>query len=217
MKADDPVVLPRVSLQSETEVVLSGAAVDAFVHALGGRSQLVTILLIGSGDPLVDRIISLLDDPTYAGWSLRRICGHAGLTVADFLKAYQRAMLARGEIAATKIIADRIGEVVEDVMRRAAPHDGPCTCATPPLQACAACHGTGTRKILPDLDRQKVALELAKLLIRGGPLVQQNTLVAAGGSATVAHGSLADLSAAVASVLKPRRALPPASVEEIAS
>jgi hypothetical protein len=215
---DSVVPSPRVDLTSDAEVALSASAVDAFVTALGGRQALVTILQIGSGDPLVDRLIALLDDPLYGGWSLKRLCAHTGLTVAEFLKAYQRAMVARSEIAATKIIADRIPAVIDDVLRRAAPHDAPCPCSPPgvaPVPTCVACHGSGTRQILPDLDRQKVALQLAKLLAQpGGPLVQTttNTLVAPTGSGPtiLAQGSLADLSTAVADLLKPRRALAPA-------
>lgn len=203
------VIAPRVDLGTDQNVALSGAAVDAFVTALGGRQVLVDTLLLATGDAAVDRVVSLLDDPVYGGWSLKDLCASAGLSLADFLTAYQRAMLKRGEIAATRVITARMVEVVDDVMRRAAPYDEACPCLDADRAACRQCRGTGIRRVLPELDRQKVALDLAKLLSKGGSLIQQNTLVAPGGSAptVIAHGSLADLSAAVTEVLKPRRAL----------
>lgn len=209
----DPIVAPRVELDTDTDIVLSGAATDAFVTALGGRAAMVEILQLATGDPLVDRVVALLDDPVYADRSLPQLCASAGLHLGDFFKVYQRAMQARGEIVAVRVITERMVAVVDDVMRRSAPYDEACACtrAIPPTTAtCATCGGTGIRRVYPELDRQKVALDLAKLLSKGGPLIQQNVLAAPGGTAVVSHGSLADLSAAVSAVLKPRRPLPPA-------
>ncbi len=217
-----PVTLtPRTDLPPDARS-LSGAAVDAFVSLLGGRQALVSILLIASGDPAVDQVVALLDDPLYAGWSLPRLCLRAGLTVADFLRAYQRAMLARGEIAAARVIADRMVAVVDDVMRRAAPYDEACPCgapavvSVPPNPPCKACRGTGVLHLQPDLDRQKVALELAKLLTKGGILVQQNTLAVgntgqqAATTGSIPASSLTDLQTAVQTLLRrPRPSAPP--------
>lgn len=209
---------PPTGLSVE-EATLSAAGVDAFVGALGGRDRLVEILLIGCGDPAVDRVIALLDDPTLRGWSLRKICRHAALTVADFLRAYERAMIARGEIASARVIAHGIVAVVEDVMRRAAPYDEPCPCGAPEVTSptsCKACRGTGILHLLPDLGRQKVALELGKLLTPGA-LMQQNVMNVSQSqmpaAAAPSSGSLADLQAAVHEILHPRRVLtlvPPA-------
>lgn len=200
---ESDVLAPRTDL-GRADATLSHAAVDAFVGVLGGRRQLVEILQIGSGDPKIDLVLACLDDPLYAGWPLPRLCERAGLTVADFLRAYERAMLQRGEILATQKIAAGMVAVVDDVMRRAAPHDDPCPCAVPPIPTCVACRGTGVRKVYPDLDRQKTALELAKLLTKGGGLVfQQNTLVSPPPApSTPQPGSLVDLQTAVQSLLR---------------
>ena len=204
--------LPLTGLTRE-DANCSGAAVDTFIGVLGGRARLTEILRIGAGDPAVDRVLDLLDEPLYGGWSLPKLCVRAGVSVADFLRAYQRAMLAVGEIAATKVIADGIVPVVADLMRRAAPYEVPCDCTlTPPTTVpppvCKTCRGRGVRTILPDLDRQKIALALAKLLLPGGPVLQQTTQIVHAPAAS--GGTLANLHAAVREILHPTRRLGPA-------
>ncbi len=214
-----PTESPTVADPPAEDAALSGAEVDAFVGALGGRAHLVAVLRIGSGDPAVDRILTLLDDPIYGGWPIPRLCTLAGLTVADFLRAYQQAMYARAEITVTKLVTDRLAAVVDDLLMRAVPHDVPCPACQgrPPLPGlpetpptiCAMCRGHGTILAMPTLGRQKIALELGKLITKAGPLLQQNNVVlpgqAAGDRITVRgpRGTLADLQTAVHDLLRP--------------
>ena len=78
------------------EADLSVAAIDAFTVALGGRSAVLDALQVANGTPEVDQITKLLSDPCYAGWSLRKLCTLAGLTIADLFAAYKKAFANHG-------------------------------------------------------------------------------------------------------------------------
>jgi hypothetical protein len=212
-----PVMRPDLSLSRE-EADLSAAAVDQFTVAIGGRQALLDTLVVADGTPEVHKIVDLLVDSRYGGWSLRRICAQAGLTIADLFVAYRKALIVRAHLQATRLVADHLVAVVDDVMKRAQPHEVPCAdCGglghvtpeptkaqpNPGPQPCETCRGGGRLLQLPDLDRQKVALELGQLLReRGGILVQQQNLtLPAGGTAP---GSLEQLQQAVQAVLYQR-------------
>ena len=215
-----PALRPDLSLTPE-EADLSSAAVDAFTVAIGGRAELLHALLVADGTPEVHKIVNLLIDPRYGGWSLRQICAQAGLTIADLFTSYKKALLVRAHLQATRTVVAQLPAVVADIMERSRPYEVTCdSCGglgavTPePTKAvpnptpgpCEPCRGTGKLICLPDLDRQKVALELAQLIQqRGGINIQQNSLTlpaASGGSG--APGPLEQLQQAVHEVLYPR-------------
>lgn len=203
------------------EADLSASAIDAFTVALGGRGALLDTLQVAGGSKEVDRITTLLIDPRYGGWSLRRLCTLAGLTVADLFVAYRKALLAKAHLQATKVVTDQLVQVVDDVMKRSQPYTLTCPACqglgmitpepskkipTPQPETCRACHGHGTVTMEPDLDRQKVALELGQLLQKSGGInVQQNNLqVPPGGAGGGGTGTLEQLQQAVHEVLYPR-------------
>jgi len=210
---------PRPDLHlTADEQDLSSAAVETFAAELGGRDGLLQVLAIGGQGGDLDTITTLLADPRYAGWSLRRICAKAGLTITELFTAYKSALLTRAQLASARVVARRLVGVVDDVMTRAQPHPVPCEACggtgqttlppsapdkRPEPMGCPTCQGKGTVTRLPDLDRQKVALELGQLLDRkGGISIQQNTLVAP--PAAAAPGALEQLQIAVQEMLYPR-------------
>jgi hypothetical protein len=213
-----PAIRPPAHLTAE-ETDLSAAAIDAFTVAVGGRQQLLDTLAVANGAPDIDKVHRLLIDPSYAAWSLRKICRLAGLTVADLFVAYKKALIVRAHLEATQVIMGELVGVVQDVMARAQPQLHTCdTChgtatytpeptkkrPNPEPIPCPTCKATGTVTEWPELDRQKVALELGQLLTsKAGILVQQNTLVAPGGGMG-APGPLETLQQAVQDVLYPR-------------
>jgi hypothetical protein len=220
-----PAAARTPEILSERESDLNAEAIDTFTKAVGGRDALVDVLSVASAAPEMSRITSYLIDPRYDRWSLRRICTLAGITVADLFAAYKRALIARAHIEATKIIADKLPPVVEDVMVRAAPADVVCTLCNglrelQPVKAglapitCPRCKGTGMIRSEPDLDRQKLALDLAHLTPKkGGFMIQQNQ-IAASASALASPGSgvLEQLQQAVGEMLfspTRRRAMSP--------
>lgn len=177
------------TLLSPEEADANSAAVDTVIQALGGKAQLLDTLAVAADAPEVEAIIGLLLDPRYAKWSLRRLCTLANLTVLDLFTAYKKAMIVKAHLLAYQAITDRILPVVEDVMRRAAPYEIPCyacgatgqvpdpdaTSPDAPLLTCPTCAGHTKLLQLPDLERQKLALELAQLVQKSAGLQIQQT------------------------------------------
>jgi hypothetical protein len=204
------------------EADLSVAAIDAFTVALGGRQGVLEALQVANGTPEVDQITKLLIDPVYAGWPLRKLCTLAGLTVADLFTAYKKAALVKAHLQATKVVTDHLVQVVEDVMRRSQPHQIPCercggrgTVLPHGARAlaipipCDGCYGSGSVLQQPDLDRQKLALELGQLVTKSNGInLTQQTLVASTGNG-FGPGAIDQLQQAVAEILTPRRRVAP--------
>lgn len=201
---------------SEEEAGTNAQAIDTLVQALGGRPALLDTLAVAADAPEVEGIISLLIDPRYEKRSIRSLCHMAGLTVVDLFAALKKAMVTRAHLLAYQAITDAIVPVVEDVMRRAAPYEIPCYgcgglgTVTDPEQPdadptrCSDCHGSGKLLQLPDLDRQKLALELAQLVQKSAGLnIQQNTvnLPAGGAEGSRVGGTLVELQQVVRDLL----------------
>lgn len=187
-------------------------ALETVEKALGGRDALLDTLAVAAEAPEVEEVVQLLLDPRYARCSLRQICVMAGLTVVDLFAAYKQAMVVQAHLVAYRAITTKVLPVVEDVMRRAAPFKVPCTrCGgtgrgtdpdkpDAPPESCPSCAGHGELLQLPDLDRQKLALELAQLVQKsGGVLLQQNNLTVQ--PAEKAGGTLVGLQQAVRELL----------------
>lgn len=200
------------------EADLSASAVMEFEKALGGRDALIDVLAVADDAPEVARVIDLLLDARYDGFSLRRLCTMTGLTIADFFAAYKKAAIVRAHIQAAPIIAAKLVGVVDDLMTRAQPHYLTCPVCrgtgslvpeptekkpNPQPEPCKACVD-GKQLVLPDLDRQKLALEVAELIKpKGGLVFNQANLLNAGGDrqSIGAPGALEQLQQAASAVL----------------
>jgi hypothetical protein len=166
---------------------------------LGGRSALVGMLVLAPLTPDLRYVLGMLGDPQHARKSLAQICAIGNILPGDLLQHLSSAALLRGKVRASQKIAEGIAAVTQDVMRRAAPYEDTCngacrgsgsvtpepTSAAPnPAPApCETCLGTGKLTYQPTLDHQKLAIEMAQLLPRGGNiqiLNQQNNLPAGG-------------------------------------
>jgi len=183
------------------------------------------VLSVADASAEVGEIVNLLLDPRFRRTSLKRICALSGTTVADLFTSYKKALFARAHIQATHIIAAKLPPVVKDVMMRAAPQDQPCpvcggttTIVEPglgrPPSPCPNCGATGIVRTEPDLDRQKLALELGHLIEkRGGPLLQQTQNILAASATPGPAGTLESLQQAVGELLfaSPRAVMPDAT------
>ncbi len=176
---------------SDAEADANAAAIDAVVKAFGGKQGMLETLSVASDVPEVETLLRLVLDPRYDTFSLRRLCHLAGLTIVDLFAAYKKAMVVKAHLVAYQAITDGILPVVQDVMKRAAPYEIPCygcggTGAVLDPEhpdgdpaTCGDCAGKGRLLQLPDLDRQKLALELAQLVQKSagfGINLQQNNL-----------------------------------------
>lgn len=199
------------SYLSEAEAAAGNAAIDTVVRALGGRERLTDTLAVAADAPEVEQILVLLLDPRYSHLSIRGLCRLAGLSVVDLFTAYKKAMVVKAHLAAYQAISDGILPVVEDVMKRAAPFAIPCdrcgatgetreTADAAPV-VCGACNGQKQVLQLPDLDRQKLALELAQLVQKSaGISISQNTAVAPAAEPET-HSTMIELQQAVRQLL----------------
>ena len=186
--------------------------------AIGGRAALQAALLQAPPSTALDFVIAAIADPTQDARALSTICDEANVSLGELLQAYKVGVLAKGTVAAITAIAHGAAPVAEDVMRRAAVYDEPCPYCdgtghntADPTEAepnpapvpCETCKGQGALRYLPDLARQKVALELVGLLgQKGGSTInitQANQTMTA--AINGERGALARLQAATDQVL----------------
>lgn len=150
---------------------------------LGGRGELIGILSMAPLNPDLQYVLGLLGDPQHQSKSLAQICAIGNILPGDLLKHLSSAALLKGKVLASAEIGRGIQAVAKDVMQRAAPYEAAChTCLgvgkvtadptpaiqNPSPQPCQVCNGTGRLLYTPDLERQKLAVELAQLVQKGG-------------------------------------------------
>lgn len=216
--SDDLPVRATAKAQRAALQVLDTAAAATTLAALeahlGGRAQLLEALHAAPDlDDDLAYVVNLLADPRSDARSLASICRAGGITQGELLEAFKRGVFATMTVKAVATIAARTPAVVDDVMTRAAPHLGVCSLCRGSLvvqgRPCA-CVGTATpgrEEILPDLDRQKLALDLAKLLPQKGAAVVIDQSDRRSLSVDASPAGFAKLLAATDAILH-RRALP---------
>lgn len=216
----------------------AAAAIDALEAAMGGRAPLVAALLQvapanDAQEEALTYVMGLIADPRHATTKLSVLCARGGITVGELLEAYKNGSLAQMQIEMITAAAKNMPAIVADLFTRAQPHQVTCSrCkgsasvtleegdpgwiapkkdqeSGPQIGPCPRCVGTGTLDVLPELERQKLALEVAQLLPKKGPLIDARSVhVTPGGG-----GGFPDFTKIIAAsdhVLHPRR-----RVEEI--
>lgn len=170
---------------------------------LGGRQALVGLLSLAALTPDQRYVLGLLGDPDCDGQTLAEICTLGNILPGELLSQLTVAAQRLGKVRAAQIVAAGTPAVVDDIMRRAAPYEESCptcqgvgsitadptpTTPNPSPAPCQICAGGGRLRYPPDLERQKLAVDLAQLLPKGGglniALQQNNGLAGSGGSST---------------------------------
>lgn len=175
---------------------------------LGGRTALVGLLILAPLTPDLQYVVGLLGDPAQGTVSLAEVCARGNILPGDLLKHLATAAMQRGKLLAAQKIGEGIAAVAADVMRRAAPYEAPCNggcqgtgtitpdptpaAPNPAPEPCETCHGTGRLVYSPDLERQKLAVEMAQLLPKssGIQIAQINQGAAAGGPGSAGAGPM---------------------------
>jgi hypothetical protein len=185
-------------------------------HELGGREALMGVLALNTRSQALTELMGLLADPLHDRDNLGVLCFQAGVTTGDLLSAYQSGLMHFAQTLAKREVAEHLPAVTRDVMVRAQPIEESCwpcrgtgiilipaTKTEPEVEeACNTCQGTGRVTRIPELDRQKAALDLGEMFPKKGGLsigVQQ--INNQGQPAPTAGGTLEKLQQAVSAVL----------------
>jgi len=222
-KRQSPALLNPAALVTNEGVQaldLAAEPINAFETALGGRAELIKSLSIDA-TPEIKDLVEMLLDPTFDKYSLGYLATQVAISLTDILRAFRNGLFFKAHLLASQQITAKLPEIVEDVMKRAAPHDEPCpTCdgttqvvpaptkknPNPSPQKCQVCNGKGIIRHIPEVDRQRLALELGELIKppkHAPTLLQQFNL---GGSqplnpSALAPGSLEQMQQAVTDLL----------------
>jgi hypothetical protein len=178
---------PRISLNRTPTLTSSliTRALAQFEETVGGREELVKILTYGqSPSTESELVINLLADPQNAEERLSFLCARAGLSVGRFLNLFSQAKSAEAYVRAMDRVYPHVPQVAGEVMELALiswdkcrPCDGSgqvkvTTKAGEELEIrCGSCDGLGKIKVVPDLERQEMALKLGGLLKPAAPSV----------------------------------------------
>lgn len=195
---------------------LVAASLTAMEKEVGGRAALVSALLHAPKSRDLEYLLGIIGDPARTSVSLAQLCVQGGITPGEILEAYKAGVLARAQVLSTAQIASSLPGVVTDTMRRAMPGETVCEACqgvgmvtaepskrnpNPEPATCMACAGKGRHQAEGDLEHKKLALDMGKLLSKGGGLniavnQQQNNFVGAS-----AGGTLEKLQAATDQIL----------------
>lgn len=199
--------------------------INQFEKALGGRAELIASLSIDA-TPEIRDLVEMLVDPRFDNRSLGWLATTVNIGLTDLLRAFRNGILAKAQILACQQVAIKLPDVVIDVMKRAAPFEELCEgcdgsgsmtvrptkkvpIPDPTTVSCTICKGKGKIIRLPDLDRQRLALELGELIKtpRGGPtLLQQFNTITPASAGDIGAGALERMQQAVTDVLYGRNA-----------
>lgn len=162
--------------------VLEEQSLALIEKTLGGREALVAALAHAPKSRDLEFLLGLIGDPVHARTPLGHLCAQGGVTPGELLAAWKAGEILRGHVLATKQIVAALPAVVQDVLKRAAPYEDTCTgcgglCKVTPEPTkkkpnpepinCPACRGQGVLLYEADLERAKMALDLAQLTPKG--------------------------------------------------
>lgn len=155
----------------------AATSIRAFEAVLGGRKGVVEALALSPARAVQD-LVSMLQDPAYDDYPLTRIADSAKLDLGLLIRALRDGTLVRAQIEASRRVAQRLNDIVDDILRRAVPYEDRCTdcrgTGTKTGNPCTACDGTGTVAKQPTLEYQKLVLQLGELIKpkdTGGPSI----------------------------------------------
>jgi len=168
-------------------------ALTSLERALGGRHSLIASLLQANLGDSENTFMELLADPRNDTANLAKIAGLAGLSVGRVLQIFKEAKGAEAYVRSINRIYDRLPDIAGDIADRSVPTTTRCALcrgtgvvdsttgaaqvpgADPAnLVACWPCEGLGKVVVHPDLERQKIALQIGGVLKKDGTVIMGN-------------------------------------------
>ncbi len=157
-------------------------AMRALETAAGGRKRLSVTLQSASTEdlsPKEEMLIKMLADPRYSKHGLAKLCNVANITMASFLRLFQRAKGAEAYVKSVTAVYHALPDVTQDLINHSLPRNKTCSsCRGTKFQRlptgelstipCPSCHGFGYHEEESDFERQKLALTIGGLVKSGG-------------------------------------------------
>lgn len=211
---------------------LVSASASQVEAAIGGRAALIAGLAYAPKSRDLTYVLGLIGDPEHARTPLAELCAIGGITVGELLDAYKSGELNRAQAIGTSIIGAGLPDVVADTFRLAKPYADTCSYCqgvgqttaeptkdvpNPEPQTCHACQGQGQLTYPGDLEHKKLALDLGKVLSKGGPQVAVQVNQSVGVHLGVAGGALEAMQAVTDRLLYSDEVVEGAVVEEPAA
>lgn len=176
---------------------------------LGGRKGLIQALALAPLTPDLSYTLGMLGDPNSDRLSLAQICARGNILPGELLKHIRNAALLRGQVIAAQQVAQKIPEVVAEVLKKAVPYEDACSACrgvgslppeptpqnpNPGPTPCETCLGTGRLVYPADDAKQRLVIDLAQLLPKpgsgGGVNILQQFGAAGGGPTGGAAGGI---------------------------
>lgn len=185
-----PVDKPIARINPDHRVEEALASLEA---ALGGRSKIIATLMQLTPGEDETNFMEMLADPRNDTQNLAKVAALAGLSVGRVLQIFKEAKGAEAYVRSINRVYDRLPEIAGDIADRSVPTLARCApCrgtgvidsttgqaqvpgADPAkLVDCWPCEGTGKVTVLPDLERQKLALQIGGLVKKDGTVIMGN-------------------------------------------
>ncbi len=162
---------------------LVSASLALLEESLGGRDAIIAALTHAPKSRDVAYLLGIIGDPSTASKPLADLCAQGGITPGELIQAYTAGEINRAQALSQSKVGARLADVAADTMRRSLPEEQTCaTCqgtgsVTPdpskadpdPLPGpCHRCGATGRVIVEGDLEHKKLALEMGKMLQKGG-------------------------------------------------
>ncbi len=168
---------------------------NALERDLGGRDAIISLLAHAASTRVSRYLLTLLTSEEQGSQSLGVCCALAEITPGEFYAILRQGQTLAIEIRAMQVAVTEAPKVVAHLFRQAQPHYEACDACDEMLTApdgtrkgngkyttyrpdgtsrtgmCAACKGDGTILHQPKLARQKLAIDVARLLPKGPGVV----------------------------------------------
>jgi hypothetical protein len=194
------------------------AAMDELEKTVGGRTALIRLLAAAPLEEDLAHVLNVIADPKQDLRRLSTVCKQAGISLGEMYQVLKQGLYVKAVVQVMQTVATQTPPVVEDIFKRAVPHDITCpecrgvttvTNASKPDAGptiCTACNGTGKQEMLPDVERQKLALSIGpfapKALAQNNGTIDNRTQIL---NHSVTPQGFADLLAETDALLHPRR------------
>lgn len=174
----EPTQLVKRTAAEVTSPTKAKNVLDAFESEIGGREALCDNLSLLSLDKKQQNLLFLLCDPKLEAQPLSSIARVAGVSATSIMEMFTEAAKTRSQAISFGKLARSTPNVIQDILSKSVDSTIDCPeCLGLKIEGipCPKCRDRGQIVRESDIDRQKLALEMAGILKKGpGVAVQVN-------------------------------------------